>query len=164
MRRRMSHFDAGQTSLRLAAFEPDIPQNLGAMIRLSACFGFELDVIEPCGFPFSVKSLRRSAMDYADQAKIRHHTSWDAFLDTVENRRIVLLTTKSTHGLWQFNFSERDILLVGRESAGVTPEVTQRADAAISLPMPGGGRSLNVANCASIAMAEAFRQTGYWNL
>lgn len=159
----ISQIDAGMdTGLRLAAFEPDIPQNLGAMIRLSACFGFPIDVIGPCGFPFSIKSLRRSAMDYAELAEICHHSDWAAFEKAAESRRIVLLTTKSTVNLWNFNFSNDDILLVGRESAGVTQAVVNRADVSVSLPMPGGGRSLNVANCASIAMAEALRQIGHW--
>lgn len=148
--------------MRLAVFQPDIPQNLGGMIRICACFGHQIDVIEPCGFPFSVKALRRSAMDYGDLAEIRHHADWDSFLDTVENARIILLTTKSPQNLWKFNFEASDILLVGRESAGVPDFVHDRADAGISLPMPGGGRSMNVTVTAGIALAEASRQVGLW--
>lgn len=149
--------------IRLAAFQPDIAANLGAMIRTTACFGVPLDVIEPCGFPFSVKSLRRAAMDYATFADIHHHYDWDAFLNCHNRARIVLLTTGSQRSLWNFNFDPGDIVVVGQESAGVTDEVKNRADAAVCLPMPGGGRSLNVAISAGIALAEGLRQCGHWS-
>ena len=148
--------------MRLAVFQPDIPQNLGGMIRTCACFDIQIDVIDPCGFPFSVKALRRSAMDYADLSEIRRHPDWDSFLTTVNGARIILLTTKSSQNLWKFNFAASDILLMGRESAGVPGFVHDRADAAICLPMPGGGRSMNVTVTAGIALAEASRQVGRW--
>jgi len=148
--------------MRLATFQPDIPQNLGAMIRLCACFGVPIDVIGPCGFPFSVKSLRRSAMDYADIADIHHHADFRTFERDIRPARLIVLTTGSTQSLWDFNFSGDDILLVGRESAGVTQEVLDRADESLFLPMPGGGRSLNVAQCAGIALSEALRQNNHW--
>lgn len=148
--------------MRLAAYEPDIAQNLGSMIRLCACFGVPLDVIEPCGFPFSVKGLRRSAMDYAQFADILRHDDWEAFLKCHSERRIVLLTTKAKTSLWNFNFKGDDILLVGRESAGVPTTVAEKADEKILLPMPGGGRSLNVAMSAGIALGESLRQVGQW--
>ena len=148
--------------LRLAAYQPDIAANLGTMIRTAACFGVPLDVIEPCGFPFSVKALRRAAMDYADLADICRHDDWHAFLNCHNRARIVLLTTHSQQCLWNFNFKSGDIVMVGRESAGVPDDVHERADETIALPMPGGGRSLNVAITAGIALAEGLRQTGYW--
>lgn len=148
--------------MRLAAFEPDIPQNLGAMIRLCACFAVPIDVIGPCGFPFSVKALRRSAMDYADIAEIAHHDDFASFERARRPARLIVLSTGSTQNLWDFNFFSDDILLVGRESAGVTPDVLASADESLLLPMPGGGRSLNVAQCAGIALSEALRQNNHW--
>jgi len=132
------------------------------MIRLCACFGVPLDVIEPCGFPFSVKALRRSAMDYADIAEIIRHDDWESFQKCNDGPRIVLLTTKAKTSLWNFNFKSDDILLVGRESAGVPNTVFEAADETILLPMPGGGRSMNVAMSAGIALGEALRQDGRW--
>ncbi len=149
--------------MRIAAFQPDIAQNLGTMIRLGACFDCPVDVIEPCGFPFSVKALRRSAMDYADFADVLRHDDWESFLKCHASKRIVLLTTKSTTSLWSFNFKRDDILLVGRESAGVPTNVVEDADETVRIPMPGGGRSLNVAISAGIALGEALRQTGAWD-
>ena len=149
--------------IRLAAYEPDIAQNLGSMIRLCACFKVPLEVIEPCGFPFSVKGLRRSAMDYQDIAEINRHDDWKAFHKSHGNGRIVLLTTKARQSLWNFNFESDDTLLVGRESAGVPKSVAEQSDEQIILPMPGGGRSMNVALSAGIALSEALRQTGYWS-
>lgn len=148
--------------MRLAVYQPDIPQNLGAMIRLCACFDVPLEVIEPCGFPFSVKALRRVAMDYTNLAEIRRHIDWNAFQKCNESARTVLLTTKSETNLWDFKFRQTDVLLLGRESEGVPEFVHQQADATIRLPMPGGGRSMNVTMCAGIALSEGLRQQGYW--
>ncbi|MGE4610353.1 MAG: tRNA (cytidine(34)-2'-O)-methyltransferase [Paracoccaceae bacterium] len=145
-------------NLRLASFQPDIALNLGSMIRLSACFAVPIDVIEPCGFPFSVKALRRSAMDYADIANITRHDSWETYLENKPAGRIVLMTTDGATPLWDFVFRTGDTLLMGRESAGAPAEVHDVADAAVLIPMPGGGRSLNVAMSAGIALAEAMRQ------
>jgi len=147
-------------NVRLASYQPDIALNLGSMIRLSTCFAIPIDVIEPCGFPFSVKALRRSAMDYADLADITRHNSWDSYLSDKPDGRIILMTTEGATPLWDFQFQENDTILMGRESAGVPPEVHNRADAAIIIPMPGGGRSLNVAMSAGIAAGEALRQLG----
>jgi len=149
--------------MRIAAYQPDIAQNLGTIIRTCACFGVPLDVIEPCGFPFSVKALRRSAMDYADICEILHHDDWESFLKCHSEARIVLLTTKAETSLWNFNFKTDDIILVGRESAGVPTTVAEKADHKILLPMPGGGRSLNVAMSAGIALGESLRQVGRWH-
>lgn len=147
-------------NVRLASYQPDIALNLGSMIRLSACFATPIDVIEPCGFPFSVKALRRSAMDYADIADITRHNSWEAYLLDKPAGRIILMTTEGATPLWDFQFQDGDTILMGRESAGVPPEVHNRSDAAIIIPMPGGGRSLNVAMSAGIAVGEALRQLG----
>ena len=144
--------------MRLAAYQPDIAPNLGGMIRLAACMGVPLDIIEPCGFPLSIKSLKRSAMDYADIADLTRHNSWEDFRETPKGR-IVLLTTKASDTLWDFQFHPDDTLLMGRESAGVPDEVHQACDAAVKLPMFGPARSLNVAMCAGMALSEALRQT-----
>jgi len=127
------------------------------MIRLAACFGVPIDVIEPCGFPFSIKALKRSAMDYADIADITRHDSWELFQEQREGR-LILLTTKSATPLWDFTFQAGDILMTGRESAGVPDDVAHAADARLLIPMPGGGRSLNVAVSSGIALGEAVRQ------
>jgi len=149
-------------TLRLALFEPDIPQNTGTMIRLGACFRVPIDIIEPCGFVFSNKALKRAGMDYIDQATIQTHQSWKEFEKTLhdsDTRRLVLLTTQASAPYYDFNFSKSDTLLVGRESAGVPQQVHQRAEARVRIPMAEGTRSLNVALAASIVLAEALRQT-----
>jgi tRNA (cytidine/uridine-2'-O-)-methyltransferase len=143
--------------LRIAAFQPDIAPNLGTMIRLAACFDAGIDVIEPCGFPFSVKALRRSAMDYADIADISRHASWQAFQASLTGR-LILLSTKAARPLWDFSFENGDTIMMGRESAGVPADVANACDARLLIPMPGGGRSLNVAVSAGIALGEATRQ------
>lgn len=146
-----------EMKVRLATFQPDIAQNLGSMIRLSACLDVPIDVIEPCGFPFSVKALRRAAMDYADIANITRHDSWEAYI-AANTGRLVLMTTDGATPLWDFEFRDGDTILMGRESAGVPVEVRKAANAALLIPMPGGGRSLNVAVSAGIALGEACRQ------
>ncbi|MCF6273264.1 MAG: tRNA (cytidine(34)-2'-O)-methyltransferase [Rhodobacteraceae bacterium] len=143
--------------LKIAAFQPDIAPNLGTMIRLAACFGAGIDVIEPCGFPFSVKALRRSAMDYADIADITRHASWEDFQAT-RTGRLILMSTKAATPLWDFRFQAGDTIMLGRESAGVPDDVAMACDTRLLIPMPGGGRSLNVAVSAGIALGEATRQ------
>jgi len=144
--------------MRLVSFQPDIAQNLGSLIRLSACFDIPLDVIEPCGFPLSIKALRRSAMDYADIADLTKWPSWDNYLQTGPNGRRVLLTTKGSVGLWDFKFQDGDQLILGRESAGVPEDVAAQCDCAIRIPIQGAARSLNVATAGAIVLAEAARQ------
>src|ERR1700753_2248199 len=124
----------------MALFEPDIPQNTGSFIRLSACMGVGLHIIEPCGFPFDDKRLRRAAMDYYDLARIRRHRSWQAFLET-RRGRLVLLTTKATEDYTEFAFAPDDILLFGRESSGVPEYVREAVDASITVPMHKEARS-----------------------
>ncbi|MXU64951.1 tRNA (cytidine(34)-2'-O)-methyltransferase [Oceanomicrobium pacificus] len=147
--------------MRLVAFEPDIAPNLGAMIRLAACFGMPLDVIEPCGFPFSVKALRRAAMDYADLADICRHDSWDDYAGAPHAGRLVLLTTAGADPLWDFTFAPEDRIMVGRETAGVPPPVSGAADARLRIPMVPPARSMNVVTAAAIAVGEAVRQIGH---
>ncbi len=146
------------SGIRLAAYQPDIAQNLGSMIRTCACLAIPTDVIGPCGFPFSVKGLRRSMMDYADLAQVTHHADWAQFLGARAPGRLVLMTTLADTAVWDFAFQPGDTILMGRESAGVPDEVHAQADARITIPMPGGGRSLNVAVSAGIVLAEAVRQ------
>jgi len=147
--------------MRLALFQPDIPQNLGATIRLVACFDVGLDVIEPCAFPLSDRSLRRAAMDYGDLADLKRHDSWENFLASPERAvgRLVLLTTRGAQPLSEFLFEAGDTLLLGQESAGAPEAVHNRADARVFIPISPKARSLNVVTAAAIALAEALRQT-----
>ncbi len=149
--------------VRLGFYQPDIPQNLGAAVRLAACFGVGLEIIEPCGFPLTDRALRRSALDYGAASEIVRRDSWDQFRDSAraDGRRIILFTTKADVTLDAFRFDASDTLLFGRESAGVPAEVAAEADARVVIPMAAGRRSLNVVNSASIALWEACRQTGY---
>ena len=144
--------------LRISAYQPDIAQNLGAMIRLAACFSTPLDVIEPCGFPLSLKALRRTAMDYADIADITRHDDWTAFQRDRPAGRLVLLTTTGAQSLWETTFQPDDTLLMGRESAGVPPDVHAAADLRVAIPIDPRTRSLNLATAAATALAEAHRQ------
>lgn len=144
--------------MRLALFEPDIPQNTGTLIRLGACMGVPVDIIEPCGFVFSDKSLKRAGMDYLERATIDRHDSWGKFLEEKPEGRLVLLTTKAAEPYTDFAFKESDILLLGRESAGVPDEVHERADARVLVPMAEGARSLNVALAGAMVLGEALRQ------
>jgi len=146
--------------MRLALFQPDIPQNLGATIRLAACMGVGVDVIEPCGFPLGDRSLKRAALDYGPSAELRRHDSWAAFRSAARDSRLVLFTTKAASPHLGFAFRDDDILLFGRESAGVPDEVHEAADARLFIPIRTETRSLNVVTAASIALAEALRQTG----
>jgi len=147
--------------MRLALFQPDIPQNLGAAVRLCACLGIGLDVIEPCAFALSDRSLKRAALDYAPMAELTLHPSWPAFLSAParEAGRLVLFTTRADTSYVDFSFGPDDTLLFGRESAGVPDEVHARADARLRIPMRPGLRSLNVASAAAMALGEALRQT-----
>lgn len=141
----------------MAAFQPDLAPNLGSLVRLGACFDAPVHVIEPCGFPFSLKLLRTRALDYADHAEVHHHDDWAAF-QRARQGRLILLSTKATTDLWSFDFRPGDCLLVGQESAGVPDYVAEAADVGLRIDMPGQGRSLNVAIAAAIALGEAVRQ------
>ncbi len=148
--------------MRLALFQPDIPQNLGAVMRLGACLGVAVEVIEPCGFPLSDRSLRRAAMDYAEKVDFELHSSWDDFLAAPERKfgRLVLFTTRAAVPYLDFTFAAGATLLFGRESAGVPDEVHQRAEARLVIPIRPGLRSINVATAAAMALGEGLRQTG----
>lgn len=154
--------DAVPTALRLALYEPDIPQNAGTLIRTAACLGFAVDLIEPAGFSLDDRHLRRAGLDYLDLAALVRHSGFAAFDERVrgEGRRLVLLTTAATKSHLDFAFRTDDVIMVGRESAGVPDRVHDRADARLRIPMHPERRSLNVAIAAAIVLAEALRQTG----
>jgi tRNA (cytidine/uridine-2'-O-)-methyltransferase len=145
--------------MHLALYEPDMPPNTGTMMRLCACFGVSMDIIEPCGFPLDDARLKRAAMDYIDHLGLARHRSWENFEAQIGTRRLILLTTKGDVSYTAFSFCKDDILLVGRESAGVPEIVHNRADARVIIPIKPPLRSLNVAISAAIVLSEALRQT-----
>lgn len=150
--------------MRLALYQPDIPQNTGTILRLSACLGVAVDLIGPAGFDLSDRSFRRAGLDYLDHVALRRHESFASFAaglaaaDPVP--RLVLLTTHASETHVGFTFCESDVLLLGRESAGVPDTVHARADARVRIPMREGLRSLNIAVAAALVLGEALRQTG----
>ena len=146
--------------MRLALFEPDIAANVGAAIRLAACFDTPLDIIEPCGFPLTTKDIRRVAMDYGDGLCVVRHTNWSAFLAAYPKHTLVLMTTKASTSLWDHHFAPDQILVMGRESAGVPDSVHDRADARVLVPLAPTARSFNVVTAAAIGLGEASRQLG----
>jgi len=148
--------------MRLALYQPDIPQNTGTILRLAACMGVPADIIEPAGFAMTEKALRRAGMDYLDQAGITRHRSFRHFLDSAEagSGRLVLLTTRASLAYTDFSFEAGDILLLGRESAGVPDEVHDLAAARLRIPLRQETRSLNIAVAAAMVLGEALRQTG----
>ena len=147
---------------KIILFQPEIAQNVGSILRLCTCFGVSLDVIEPCGFPFSSKALKRSMMDYGRLSSITRHINFEQYCDyralTDKKNRMILLTTKGTEDLWDFNFCKGDHLFFGNEGHGVPENVANQANAKVFIPMPGGGRSLNLAMSVGIGLSEAFRQ------
>jgi tRNA (cytidine/uridine-2'-O-)-methyltransferase len=146
--------------MRLVFFQPDIPQNLGASIRLAACFGAGIDVIEPCAFPLNDRAMRRAALDYAPLADVQRHDSYARWQADRGQGRMVLFTTQGAEKLWDFSFQADDHLVFGRESAGVPENVHADADARVFIPIRPDARSLNVSMSAGIALAEAMRQLG----
>jgi tRNA (cytidine/uridine-2'-O-)-methyltransferase len=150
--------------MRLVLYQPDIPQNTGTILRLSACLGVPIDLIGPAAFDFSDRSFRRAGLDYLDHTQITRHESFDAFdanrVALSPTPRLVLLTTQADAAHIDFRFRESDLLLLGRESAGVPQSVHERADARIRVPMRAGLRSLNIAVAAAMVLGEALRQTG----
>lgn len=148
--------------IRLALYQPDIPQNTGTMLRMAACLGLAVDIVEPAGFDVSDRNFRRAGLDYLDRLEIARHASWRAFETWRAERgaRLVLASTKAAMPYTQFAFTDGDILLVGRESAGVPEEVHAAANARLVVPMRPGLRSLNVAVAAAMIVGEALRQTG----
>lgn len=147
--------------IRIALFQPDIPQNTGTLLRLGACLDIAVDIIGPAGFTLSDKALRRSGMDYLDQAQMNIHVSWEAFCQSqpVSEGRLVLLTTKSERSYLDFDYRDNDILLLGRESSGVPDTVHESVEARVTIPMRPDARSLNMAISASMVAGEALRQT-----
>ena len=145
--------------MRLALFEPDIPQNAGALLRLAACFGVAVDLIEPCGFLLDDRRLKRATLDYAAGLMLCRHTSWDAFRAGRDPQsRLILMTTMGSVPLYRFTFAAGDTILLGRESAGVPEYVHRIAAARVVIPLRPGARSLNVALAGAIALAEGLRQ------
>jgi tRNA (cytidine/uridine-2'-O-)-methyltransferase len=145
--------------MHLAAYQPDIPQNTGALIRLCAALAAPLELIEPFGFLWDEKKIRISAMDYFDHAHITRHASWEKFQTHFQTQRIVLLTTKASVNYTDFAFRPDDVLLLGRESAGVPDDVHHAIPARVKIPLNPAARSINMAMAGAIILAEALRQT-----
>lgn len=147
--------------MNIVLYQPDIAQNLGSIIRLCACMGAKLHVIEPCGFPMNDKRMRRASLDYIDHVDLVRHLSWDAFLDFRRGHdgKLYLLTTKATTSYTAIAYGKNDMLMFGRESAGVPQAVHDAADEALTIPLQPGLRSLNVAMAAGMVLGEAIRQT-----
>nr|WP_173983666.1 TrmH family RNA methyltransferase [Magnetospirillum sp. SS-4] len=148
--------------MRLALYQPDIPQNAGALLRLSACLDVGVDIIEPCGFVLDERKVRRAGMDYIQHSSYVRHPSWPSFRERLaaEGRRLILLTTRGEHRHDRFSFRPGDTIMVGRESAGVPSEVAGAAQARLRIAMRPEARSLNVAMAAAMAVGEALRQLG----
>ena len=145
--------------MRIALYQPDIAGNVGAVLRTAACFSVPCDIIEPCGFPFSERALRRAGMDYALKAEICRHADWPSFLGSLGGARLVLMSSKASTPLPLFSFQRGDVILMGSESSGAPADVHDRADARVYIPMAAGLRSLNISVSAGIALAEGLRQT-----
>jgi tRNA (cytidine/uridine-2'-O-)-methyltransferase len=148
--------------MRIALYQPDIPQNTGTILRLAACLGVETHLIEPAGFPTSDRAFRRAGMDYLDQVTLVRHTSWEAFEPWrhAQGLRLILFTTRAATRYLDHAFAARDILLFGRESSGVPDEVHAAADVRLTIPIRAGLRSLNVAVTCAMVVGEALRQIG----
>ena len=147
--------------MRIALFEPDQAGNVGTILRLAACLGVPVDIIEPCGFPWSDKALKRAGMDYAAIANVTRHSSWASFERQLQGR-IALMTTRGAIALPSARFESGDTLLMGSESSGAPDHVHARADLRVRIPQAPGTRSLNIAVAAGIGLAEALRQTDGW--
>ena len=147
--------------MRIALYQPDIPQNTGNIFRLGACLGISVDIIEPTGFIFDDKKFKRSAMDYIDHINYKRHIDWQHFYDWVKNNefRLILMTTKSKKSLYSFKFHPSDILLFGRESAGVPENIHNIVDHRLTIPMKNGVRSINLSSSVALVIGEGLRQT-----
>ncbi len=146
--------------MRIALYEPEIAGNVGAILRLGACLGVAVDLIEPMGFVWDDRRVRRTAMDYIDHVAVARHADFSTFRATVGTARTILFTTRATQSAYDFAFSADDILLFGKESAGVPATVAERCDVALKLPIMAEVRSMNLATAAALALGEALRQTG----
>ena len=145
--------------MRIALFEPEIAQNVGAVLRLGACFGAAVDLIEPMGFAWDDRRVRRTAMDYIDHVEIVRHAGFDAFRRSIGDRRLLLFTTKGSQSAYDFSYRPDDVLLFGKESAGVPVSVAETCAARLRIPLRAEVRSLNLATSAALALGEALRQT-----
>ncbi|WP_109317008.1 tRNA (cytidine(34)-2'-O)-methyltransferase [Pseudovibrio ascidiaceicola] len=145
----------------IALYQPDIPQNTGTLLRLAACMDVTVHLIEPAGFPLSDHALKRAGMDYIERAKLQRHMDWESFREwqLAEKRRLILMTTKGSRPYTQFAFKKDDLILMGRESSGVSEDIHQIADARLLIPMKNGMRSLNMAVSTGMVLGEALRQT-----
>lgn len=148
--------------MRLALYQPDQAGNFGTILRTAACLGVAVDVIEPCGFPWNDRALRRAGMDYAERALVARHAHWEAFQKAAGSARLVLFTTQGAERIDRFCFSQGDVLLFGSESSGVPEPVHEAVHARIRIPQAGGTRSLNLAVAAGIGLTQALRQTNGW--
>jgi len=145
----------------IALYQPDIPQNTAAIIRLCSCFGVALEIIEPCGFQLSDKRLKRVAMDYLEKTKIITYSSYEKFLIKKKNSRVILMTTKAKKNYTNFKFKPDDTLLFGRESAGVPEKVHKKANEKLKIPLKSNTRSLNISMAVGITLSEALRQNNF---
>jgi tRNA (cytidine/uridine-2'-O-)-methyltransferase len=145
--------------MRIALFEPEIAGNVGAVLRLGACLGVAVDLIEPMGFEWEDRRVRRTAMDYIDHVEIARHAGFDAFRASIGSQRLVLFTTKSSRSAYDFAFAADDVLLFGKESAGVPPAIAEACAARVRIPMRPQVRSMNLAISTALALGEAMRQT-----
>mgnify|MGYP001357875986 FL=1 len=147
--------------MRIALYQPDIPQNTGNIFRLGACMGVAVDIIEPTGFVFDDKKFKRSAMDYIDHLEYKRHDDWQNFYNWIQenNFRLILMTTKSDDSLYNFSFLSSDILLFGRESAGVPNNIHEIVDHRLTIPMKDGVRSINLSSSVALVLGEGLRQT-----
>jgi tRNA (cytidine/uridine-2'-O-)-methyltransferase len=148
--------------MRLALHQPDQAGNVGTILRLAACLGVPVDIVEPCGFPFSDRALKRAGMDYAEIAEVARHSGWEAFEAGLAGRLVLFTTAAGALPLPEARFEADDTLLFGSESHGVPETVHGRADLRVRIPQAAGTRSLNLAVAAGIGLAEALRQTGMW--
>lgn len=146
--------------MRIALFEPEIAGNVGAILRLGACMGATIDLIEPMGFEWDDRRVRRAAMDYIDHVTVVRHANFEAFREAMGDRRLVLFTTKSSESAYKFEFRADDVLLFGKESAGVPAGVSEVCEGRVRIPMRPEVRSMNLATSAGLALGEALRQTG----
>jgi tRNA (cytidine/uridine-2'-O-)-methyltransferase len=144
--------------MKIALYQPDIAGNVGTILRLAACMGVDVDIIEPCGFPFDMKKIRRAGMDYIEHVNIIRYSSFEEFLEKNKKSRVVLLTTKVDKSYMDFKFEENDILMAGRESAGVPQEVADACNERVTIKMKNGMRSLNVAISVAMVLGEGLRQ------
>ena len=151
----------GSTLIKVALYEPDIPQNTAAIVRLCACFGARLDIIEPCGFFLSDKRFKRVAMDYINICKVKSFKDFTEFKKDKKNERIILMTTKAKRKYFDFKFNQNDTLLFGRESAGVPQSVHKNVDHKLTIPIQKEARSLNIVSSVAITLTEALKQNHY---